>query len=137
MKISPFARFREQELQLRQKIAQLQEEKGKQLQLINRQTQTIIDLKREMEAQAQKYQQEIADIETEKTMLINYLQDLGVNAAVIQRDDACWQRAKSLLSLNIKPIKVGERPEFTNKFQLSQVMSFLQQAITVELPVIV
>lgn len=125
---------RDQELPLRQKIAQLQEEKGKQLQLINRQTQFITELKQAMQAQAEQHQQALAASEAEKNLLLSYLQDLGVNAAVIQEDEASWQKAKSLVSLTIKPVKVGERPEFTNRFQLSRVMDFLQQAIAVDLP---
>ena len=125
---------RDQELPLRQKIAQLQEEKGKQLQLINRQTQFITELKQAMQAQAEQHQQALAASEAEKNLLLSYLQDLGVNAAVIQEDEASWQKAKSLVSLKIKQVKVGERPELTNRFQLSRVMDFLQQDIAVDLP---
>lgn len=130
---NPFVR-REIESQLRAKIATLQAEKGKQLQLINRQTQFIAELKKTMQGQTEQHLQALAAAEAEKEMLLRYLRDLGVDATVIQADEVSWQTAKNLVSLTIQPVKVGERPEFTNKFQLNRVMNFLQQAIAVDMP---
>ena len=114
---------------LHNRIAIYKERQLKNLALINAQTEKIQGLNKTLESERNATTETLCSKDEEIAFLQSCLDDLGVNYEAIREDPQTWQRAQKLVSVTVEQIEVGDKPEFTNKFQIEHCLRFLSGLI--------
>lgn len=114
---------------LHNRIANYQERQSRDLALINAQTEKIQGLNKTLESERNATTETLRSKDEEIAFLQSCLDDLGVNYEAIREDPQTWQRAPKLVSVTVEQIEVGDKPEFTNKFQIEHCLRFLSGLI--------
>lgn len=108
------------------RIAKLEGECGKRLELINLQTGKIESLKQEHQLAEQNWELERQAKQERIDLLNSRLADLGFDVTEIL-DDIQWKRVNPHLSVECMKLSLGA--EFSNRFQISSVEKYLSRLL--------
>lgn len=121
-------RARGKTAQLNAEIERLSKDNQTRLDLINRQTVVIAELKEAAKEAEMRHKASLRQVEEREAILRHILSELNINPEVIHKEPANWARALPLIQISLKEPGSGA-PELSNLFQAKVITDFFAKLV--------